>query len=177
MAWSCGNGDGILKSPGGGFELEVPNQGRDIPALIGRCSGSAEIVDEKQRVMHTVMRCLARPVAIFEPSLVARFAVGDLESMKWISTCNSLHKEAEYSADLKSAFSVWTRENGRSEWTPKNSELVRLTGGVFVLVLKLDHSCDFALGQNVDVRVGGFKLLRVPNLKHEKRIRTSNSSI
>lgn len=169
MAWSVGEGAVFLQSPGFEFELEVPYLGRNVPALIGRCSSSAEVVDGKQCLPHPVLRCLARAGETFDPPLRLRFAVGDLDSMESGSDIGSQHDEVAYRTHLRSAFSALTREDARSEWIPIDGDIVRLAGGVFALEVALSHFCDFALRQDVNVRPGEFKLVPVPRLKHESR--------
>lgn len=170
MAWSFGDHAELLRSPDFEFELEVPDLGRNVPALIGMCSGPGEIVHRNQCLLHPILRCLAGAGETFDPPLRLRYPVGDLDSMESGSDRESHeHAEAAYRAHLKSAFSALTRANARSEWGPIHGDIVQVEGGVFVLEVKVSHFCDFALSRDVTVDDGCVELVPLPKLKRESR--------
>lgn len=171
VAWSFGDHPEVLRTPDFEFELEVPDLGRNVPALIGLCSGSVEAMHQNQCLLHPILRCLAGTRETFDPPLRLRFPVGDVDSMESGSDRGG-HEDAEtaYRAHLESAFSALTRENARSEWGPIHGDIVQVEGGVFVLEVEVSHFCDFALGRDVTVDDGCVELVPLPKLKRESRL-------
>lgn len=170
VAWSFGDRAEALRSSDFEFELEVPDLGRNVPALVGLYSGSVEAVHQNQGLLHPILRCLAGTGETFDPPLRLRFPVGDLDSMESGSDRGS-HEDAEtaYRAHLEATFSALTRENGRSEWGPIHGDVVQVEGGVFVLEVEVSHFCDFALCRDVAVEDGCVESVPLPKLKRESR--------
>ena len=148
----------------------MPRLGRNVPALVGLRSSSAEVVDGKQCLLHPVVTCLARTGETFDPPLRLRFPVGDADSMESGSDSSS-HDDAEvmYRAHLESTFSVLTRKHPNSEWVPIDATIEQTDDGVFVLEAQVSHFCDFALAQEISVDTGGVELIKLPKLKHKSR--------
>ncbi|CAM9666415.1 unnamed protein product [Pylaiella littoralis] len=172
VAWSFGDRADVIRSPGFEFELEVPDLGRNVPALIGLglCSGSAETVDGKQYLLYPVLTCLASAGETFDPPLRRRFPVGDVDSMESGSDRGS-HDDADraYRAHLESVFSALTREDANSEWVPIDGDIVQADGGIFVLKVTVKHFCEFALRQTIDVKAGHAEPVPLPKLRFKSR--------
>ncbi|CAM9639467.1 unnamed protein product [Ectocarpus sp. 6 AP-2014] len=169
MAWSFGQHPAVLRSNGFEFELEVPRLGRNVPALIGLRSSSAEVVDGEKCLLHPVVTCLARSGEVFDPPLCLRFPVGDVNSMESGSDCGSDDAEVTYRAYLESTFSTLTRKHASSEWVPVDGTIEQTDEGIFVLEVQVSHFCDFALKQAIKVDSGGVELVKLPQLKHKSR--------
>ncbi|CAN0213189.1 unnamed protein product [Ectocarpus sp. 12 AP-2014] len=170
VAWSFGERPEVLHSHDFEFELEVPGLGRNVPALIGLCASSAELVDGKQCLLHPVVTCLACAGEAFDPPLILRFPVGDVDSMDSGSDGSSDYDvEEAYRAYLESTFSALTREDARSEWVSIDGAVVQTKEGVFVLEVTVYHFCDFALKRGIEVDPGGVKLVEIPRLKRQTR--------
>ncbi|CAM9388335.1 unnamed protein product [Ectocarpus sp. 4 AP-2014] len=173
VAWCFGDGPKVkvLRNHDLDFELEVPDLGKKIPALIGLCSSSAEVVDGKQCLLHPVVRCLARNGESFDPNLRLRFPLGDEASMESGSdgASDDDDDDVAYRAYLASKFSVVTREDAGSEWVPIDGTIIQAEGGVFVLEVAVPHFCDFALSQGISVPPGCMEIVPLPKLKGKPR--------
>ncbi|CAM9772201.1 unnamed protein product [Ectocarpus sp. 13 AM-2016] len=171
VAWSFGDGPDVLRNHDLDFELEVPDLGRNVPALIGLCSSSAEVVDGKQCLLHPVVRCLARNGESFDPNLRLRFPLGDEASMESGSdgTSDDDDDGVAYRAYLASKFTVVTREDASSEWVPIDGTIKQAEGGVFVLEVAVPHFCDFARLQDISVPPGCMEIVPLPQLKGKPR--------
>ncbi|CAM9855156.1 unnamed protein product [Ectocarpus sp. 12 AP-2014] len=172
VAWSFGDGPPeVLRNHDLDFELEVPDLGRNVPALIGLCSSSAEVVDGKQCLLHPVVRCLARNGESFDPNLRLRFPLGDEASMESGSdgTSDDDDDDVAYRAYLASKFTVVTREDAGSAWVPTDGTIKQAEGGVFVLEVAVPHFCDFALSQGISVPPGCMEIVALPKLKGKPR--------
>lgn len=168
MAWSFGAVDGVIGCPD--FELEVHNLGREIPALIGHSPSAAEMVDGEFCLLHPVVTCLARKEENFNPPLLLRFPVGDMESMESGSDDGvSDGAQATYSAYLKSRYSIVKREEGSAVWVTISGEVLQMDNGVFVLEAKISHFTDYALKQTVEVAQGQVKAVEIKKLPHVSR--------
>lgn len=168
VAWCFGDGAEIVGGPE--FELKVPGLGRNVPCLVGLSASSSHVLDGKQRLLHPVVTCLAGTGETFDPPLLLRFPVGDVESMESGSECGS-HDDAEmkYRDYLKSTFSVVTRDDGSSEWVPIDGAIEQAKGGVFVLEVSVSHFCDFALEREFRVDPGNVELFSLPSLQRKSR--------
>ncbi|CAM9579328.1 unnamed protein product, partial [Ectocarpus fasciculatus] len=171
VAWSFGDGPDVLRNHDLDFELEVPDLGRNVPALIGLCSSSAEVVDGKQCLLHPVVRCLARNGERFDPNLCLRLPVGDEASTESGSDPESDDENADvaFRAYLESKFTVVTREDASSEWVPMDGTIKQAEGGVFVLEVAVPHFCDFALSQDINVSPGCVEVVPLPKLMGKAR--------
>lgn len=172
LAWSFGDHEENIQSPGCEFELKVPNLGRTVPALIGLglCSGSAETADGKQCLLHPVLTCVAGAGETFDPPLLLRFPVGDVDSMESGSEGGSRDEaEVAYRAHLGCVFSAVKREDADSEWVPINGGIVQIEGGVFVLEVAVKHFCEFALREMIDVGAGCAEPVPLPKLRFKSR--------
>lgn len=171
VAWSFGDGPDVLRSHDLDFELEVPDLGKPVPALIGLCSSSAEVVDGKQCLLHPVVRCLARNGESFDPNLRLRFPLRDKASMESGSEGDSVDDGADvaYPAYLDSKFTVVTREDASSEWIKIDGTIKQADGGVFVLEVAVPHFCDFALSQDIGVPPGCVEVVPLPKLQGKPR--------
>ncbi|CAM9179736.1 unnamed protein product [Ectocarpus sp. 8 AP-2014] len=170
VAWSFGERPEVLHGHDFEFELEVPGLGRNVPALIGLCASSAEVVDGKQCLLHPVVTCLARAGEAFDPPLILRFPVGDVDSMESGSDCSSGDDAEEaYRAHLESTFAALTREDANSEWVSIDGAIVQTEEGVFVVEVTVYHFCDFALKRGIEVDPGGVKLVEIPRAKRQSR--------
>lgn len=169
VAWSFGDRAETLG--GAEFELKVLRPlGRNIPCLIGLSSSSCQKVDGKQCLLHPVVTCLAGTGETFSP-LLLRFSVGHVDSMESGSECGSDDDpEMNYRDYLKSTFSVVTREDGSSEWVPKDGAIEQAEEGVFVLEVIVSHFCDFALKQVVKkVDPGFISMVSLPTQRRQSR--------
>ncbi|CAM9657113.1 unnamed protein product [Ectocarpus sp. 13 AM-2016] len=171
VAWSFGDGPDVLRNHDLDFELEVPDLGRNVPALIGLCSSSAEVVDGKQCLLHPVVRCLARNGESFDPNLRLRFPLEDEASMESGSdgTSDDDDDGVAYRAYLASKFTVVTREDAGSEWVPIDGTIKQAEGGVFVFEVAVPHFCDFARLQDISVHPGCMKIVPLPKLNGRPR--------
>ncbi|CAM9322332.1 unnamed protein product [Ectocarpus sp. 8 AP-2014] len=171
VAWSFGDGSDVLRNYDLDFELEVPDLGRNVPALIGLCSSSAEVVDGRQCLLHPVVRCLARNGESFDPNLRLRFPLGDEASMESGSdgASDDDDDDVAYRAYLASKFTVVTREDASSEWVPIDGTIKEAEVGVFVLEVAVPHFCDFALSQAISVPPGCMEIVPLPKLKGKPR--------
>lgn len=170
MAWSFGDRPGLLRSHDFGFELELPRLGRNIPALIGMRSSSAETIDGQQYLLHPVVTCLARPGESFDPPLSLRFPVGNLDCLESGSEHGSDYgAEVAYRAHLESTFSALVRKDGSAEWVPIDGDIVQTEDGLFLLQVTVSHFCDFALRRPVNVEARSVELIELPRLRHRSR--------
>ncbi|CAN0145039.1 unnamed protein product [Scytosiphon promiscuus] len=170
VAWSFGRRRECLRGRDACFELEVPDLGRNVPAIIGVSSGSAQVVAGKQCLLHPIVTCLAQEGEAFDPPLRLRFPVGVVDAMESGSDCGtSTDAESAYLAYVGSTFSTWTREDSNSDWVPIDAVINKAEGGVFVLEVTVSHFCDFALKQNIEVSIGGVEPVELPRLKHKSR--------
>lgn len=178
MAWSFGECDEVLRSPGFEFELVVRSQGRNITALIGLigpCSGSDEVRDGKQYLLHPVVTCLAGAGEDFNPPLLLRFPVGDVDSME-SGPERGRHDDAEvaYRAHLESTFSAFKRKDASSEWVPITGKIVPTKEGVFCLEVMVKHFCKFGVGEKIDVQAGCLGLVELSNRYFKNKSRESH---
>ncbi|CAM9996359.1 unnamed protein product [Scytosiphon promiscuus] len=170
VAWSFGTRTEVLRCDDAEVELEVTDLGRTIPALIGVCSSSAEVVGDKQCLLHPIVTCLAQADEKFDPPLRLRFPVGDIEAMESGSDSGTPDEaELAYRAHLESTFSAWTREYSHSAWVPIDGTITEVEGGVFVLEVAVSHFCDFALKQDIHVDDGSVEVVELAKLKRKSR--------
>ena len=168
MAWSFGARTGVIGCPD--FELQVPGLGREVPALIGKSSSLAEVIDGEFCLLHPVVTCLSRSGCTFSPPLLLRFPVGDTDSMEAGSDVGSSDGDDEpYHTYLKSRYSAVKREEGGAVWVPTSGEIIQMDNGIFVLEIQASHFTDYALKQNVDVDPGDFKIVPIKKLPHQSR--------
>ncbi|CAM9629638.1 unnamed protein product [Scytosiphon promiscuus] len=170
VAWSIGDGLEVLHDADAEFEVEIPDQSRKIPALIGLLSSSAERVGGKQCLLHPILTCLAQEGEVFDPPLRLRFFVGDVDAIESGSDEGTPEDaEAAYRAHLESTYSAWKREDAHSKWCPIDGAIEPERGGIFVLEVAVSYFCDFALKQDTDVESGAVEFVELPRLKRKGR--------